>query len=213
MLTQIKLVVFDWDGTLMDSTGRIVSSMQKAAQAINLPVPGEHSVKQLIGLNLKLAFKTLFPFASEEQLQQLFLAYRELYVTKDMTPSPLYPGAEACLQYLKSRTIKIAIATGKARFGLERVLNEVNHIRQYLDDSICDDESESKPSADMLLQLSQRQQLRTNEMLMVGDTEFDLKMAQNAGVKSIGVSHGAHPVEQLEKYQPAKIIHHLDELR
>jgi len=213
LLKNIKLVVFDWDGTLMDSTNRIVSSMQGAAKITHLPIPSSVSVKQLIGLNLQVAFKTLFPFASKQQSEQLFKHYRELYVSVDETPSPLYDGAENCLQRLKDNHIKLAIATGKARFGFERVLNEVPHIKPYLDDSICDDESESKPKPDMLIQLANRQAMAFEQMLMVGDTEFDLMMALNAGVKCVGVSHGAHPVEQLLKCHPSKIIDHLDELK
>lgn len=208
-----QLIVFDWDGTLMDSTGRIVSCMQSAAVEVSLPVPEAGAVKQIIGLNLQHAFELLFPGASEVQKSALFQSYRELYIKTDPTPTPMYPGAIDCLKYLQSQHVLLAVATGKARIGLERVMAEEAGIKSFFNDSICADEAKGKPDPDMLLQLCRRQNVSTEHTLMVGDTEFDLEMASRANVAAIGISHGAHSVEQLMKWQPIALIHHLSEMK
>ena len=208
-----QLIVFDWDGTLMDSTGRIVSCMQSAAIEVALPVPDAEAVKQIIGLNLHHAFELLFPGANEEQKSALFQSYRVLYIETDLTPTPMYPGALDCLKYLQSQQIQLAVATGKARIGLERVMAEEPGVKGFFTDSICADEAKGKPDADMLLQLCKRMKVSTEHTLMVGDTEFDLEMASRANVAAIGISHGAHSAEQLLKWKPVSLIHHLSELK
>ncbi len=212
LTTKPQLVIFDWDGTLMDSTGRIVSCMQTAASEVGLNVPSAHSVKQIIGLNLPHAFEKLFPRTKIEQQKDLFKRYRTLYIETDNTPTPMYPGAIECLEILQQQNILLAVATGKARIGLERVMAEEAGVKAFFTDSICADEANGKPDPDMLYQLCKRLQIPLSAAIMVGDTEFDLEMASSAKMQRIGISHGAHSIAQLQKWQPFAIIHHLLEL-
>ena len=205
------LVIFDWDGTLMDSTARIVSCCQKAAVEVNLPVPEAEAVRQIIGLNLTRSFEILFPTANDDDKNRLNASYRTLYIETDTTPSPVFDGAVELLTQLRSNDIKLAVATGKARQGLDRVMG-ISNLGEFFDDSICADEATGKPHPDMLHILLDRFKMDVGQAVMIGDTEHDLEMAHNAEMKSVGVSHGAHSVEQLQKWQPLSILDHLLEL-
>ncbi len=210
-MNKIKMIIFDWDGTLMDSTARIVSCMQQAAIEVELPVPDAEAVRQIIGLSLFHAFDVLFPNSNGAIQQHLFQRYRQLYIEEDKTPSPLFEGAINCLTSLVEHGFSLTVATGKARVGLTRVMDEVK-LAHLFTDTICADEAEGKPSPDMINQLLQRAGLSAGQAVMIGDTEHDLEMASKAGVTSYGVSHGAHTVEQLLKWQPLAMVDHLDEL-
>ncbi|MCO7225860.1 HAD family hydrolase [Pleionea sp. CnH1-48] len=211
MKTDYQFVVFDWDGTLMDSAPRIVSSMSAAARQLSLPVPSDDDIRHIIGLSLDETFNALFPETNEQQRTELFEAYREEYVTGNPTPTPLFRDAEHILKSLKERGYRLAVATGKGRQGLERVFRE-SGIGHWFDDSICAGEAESKPHPDMLLQLLSRNQIDADATLMVGDTSHDLSMAAAANVDAVGVSFGAHGVEKLTPHQPQLIIDHLSQL-
>ncbi len=205
------LIIFDWDGTLMDSTARIVSCCQKAAVEVNLPVPEAESVRQIIGLNLTRSFEILFPTASESDKMALYESYRTLYVETDNTPSPVFDGAVEMLTALYNNNIRLAVATGKARQGLNRVMG-IAKLEAFFEDSICADEATGKPHPEMIHILLKRFNMKPHQAIMVGDTEHDLEMAHNAKVPSIGVSFGAHSVEQLQKWRPLSILDHLSEL-
>ncbi len=205
------LIIFDWDGTLMDSTARIVSCCQKAAVEVNLPVPEAESVRQIIGLNLTRSFEILFPTASESDKMALYESYRTLYVETDNTPSPVFDGAVEMLTALNNNNIRLAVATGKARQGLNRVMG-IAKLEAFFEDSICADEATGKPHPEMIHILLKRFNMKPHQAIMVGDTEHDLEMAHNAKVLSIGVSFGAHSVEQLQKWRPLSILDHLSEL-
>ncbi len=206
-----ELVIFDWDGTLMDSTAKIVTCFQKAAEDIKLTVPESESVRQIIGLSLDHAFEILFPGISSEQKVVLFKNYRIHFIEKDDTPMPLFDGAVECLETLRENNIKLAVATGKARIGLQRVM-AISNLEHYFEDSICADEAMGKPHPEMLQVLLQRFNLQAEQAIMIGDTEHDLEMAHNANMRKIAVSHGAHSIEQLEKWEPLAMLHHLSEL-
>ncbi len=206
-----ELIIFDWDGTLMDSTARIVNCCRKAAIEVNLPLPEEEAVRQIIGLNLTRSFEILFPSATDADKTQLYESYRTLYIHTDTTPSPLFDGAVELLKFLKSNNKKLAVATGKARVGLDRVM-EISKLGEFFEETICADEATGKPHPDMIHILLERFNLGTHQAIMIGDTEHDLEMAHNAGMQAIGVSHGAHSVEQLKKWKPLSILDHLSEL-
>ncbi len=123
-MKEYQLIIFDWDGTLMDSVGRIVSSMQKAAQVCNLPVPAINSVKDIIGLSLQVSMQRLFPLASDEQRNMLIQHYSNYYKHLDDTPTPLFSGVNGMMRQLHANGKQLAVATGKSRSGLERVLAE-----------------------------------------------------------------------------------------
>lgn len=210
-MSAVKLVIFDWDGTVMDSVGRIVSSMQTAARFSEVAIPSVQAVKHIIGLSIDPALATLFPDTTLEQRKQLFHHYREQYLLHDTTPAPLFPGAEALLAQLANQNVLLAVATGKARVGLDRLLDETG-LRPYFATSRCADEAQSKPHPDMLQQIITELGISAADAVMVGDTSHDLKMAQAIAMPRVGVSHGAHDVATLQQYQPLAVIDYLAEL-
>lgn len=206
-----KLVIFDWDGTLMDSVDRIVYSMQASAVALSFEPPSYQQAKQIIGLSLPKAIGTLFPSASEEQVKLLTVQYKHQYVEVNTTPTPLFDHALELLCNLKQADKLLAVATGKARAGLQRVW-QVSDTEHFFHASRCADESISKPDPDMINSLLVELNIEKHEAVMIGDTSFDLEMAQRAGVDSIGVTHGVHDTSVLSKYQPRAIVDSLAEL-
>tara|TARA_R110002126_G_scaffold150368_1_gene296559 strand:- start:4045 stop:4689 length:645 start_codon:yes stop_codon:yes gene_type:complete len=210
-MADVKLVIFDWDGTVMDSVGRIVSSMQAAAGLTGLVIPSSHAVKQIIGLSLDPAFAVLFPDTNQSQRSQLFEHYRDHYIIHDTTPTPLFAGAEQVLKALAERNILLAVATGKARKGLDRMFAETG-LGHYFVTSRCADEAQSKPDPDMLQQISQQLDIAPENAIMVGDTSHDMKMAQAINMPRVGVTHGVHGAEVLRQFQPKAIIDNLPSL-
>uniref|UniRef100_UPI004048C1E6 HAD-IA family hydrolase n=1 Tax=Rheinheimera sp. TaxID=1869214 RepID=UPI004048C1E6 len=208
---KVALVVFDWDGTVMDSIGRIVSSLRSAASLSELVVPTEHEAKQIIGLSLDPAFDILFPGITDKQRQLMFQHYREQYMLHDTTPSPLFNGVEQVLEQLKDRNIKLAVATGKQRRGLARMFAETG-LEKYFDTSRCADEAQSKPHPDMLQQILQELDINAAEAIMVGDTSHDMKMAQAIAMPRVGVTHGVHGRDVLSQFAPKAIIDTMPEL-
>jgi len=210
-MKKYKLVIFDWDGTLMDSVDRIVSSMRAAAVTANLPVPSAEAVKGIIGLSLPEAFNILFPGCSQALAEQLKLNYKKQYIELDNTPSPLFDHAIELLEKLKNQHVVLAVATGKGRNGLERVMAESN-TKSYFEASKCADESISKPSPDMILQLLSALNINAEDAVMIGDTVHDMGMAKNANVDRIGVTMGVHDHDTLAQFQPVAIVDSLLEL-
>lgn len=200
-----SFVIFDWDGTLMDSTGRIVSAMQTSAANVELPIPSTKAVKGIIGLSMQACMDKLFPEAGEEQRAALLEEYRFQYVEGDDTPTPLFEGVMDSLEWLKGNDIKIAVATGKSRAGLDRVMKEIN-LLNYFDLSICADEAEGKPHPEMVHRLLDKAGHKKEQAIVIGDSIHDLHMAQNAGVDSIGVTSGANEHEELTPYSPLAVF-------
>jgi len=206
-----KLVIFDWDGTLMDSVDRIVYSMQASANVLSFEPPSYEQAKQIIGLSLTKAIQTLFPTANDEQVQLLTAQYKHQYVEVNNTPTPLFDSALELLTNLKQKDKLLAVATGKGRAGLQRVW-QVSGTEHFFHASRCADESISKPDPDMINSLLEELNIQKHEAVMIGDTSFDLEMAQRAGIDSIGVTYGVHDGELLSKYQPRAIVDSLAEL-
>ena len=206
-----KLVIFDWDGTLMDSVGRIVSSMQAAARTANLPIPSDLDAKQIIGLSLPKAIEILFPQRTEQQETFLLAQYKHQYIEVNTTPTPLFDNALNLLTRLKSTDKLLAVATGKGREGLQRVWKTTD-TEQYFHTSRCADEAHSKPDPQMLQSLLAELNIEAEQAVMIGDTSHDLEMARRAGVDSIGITLGVHDKEVLSQYQPKAIVDSLFEL-
>ncbi len=205
------IVIFDWDGTLCDSIDHIVEAMQSAAAERGVSVPTEPAVRDIVGLGLPQAILQLFPALDDEARQQLSAAYSRLYVALDRGPAPLYPGALETLHALRDRGLELAVATGKSRRGLNRVLAGLG-LEGFFDSTRCADETSSKPHPLMLHEILQERAKPVEEALMVGDTEFDLAMAGNAGIGSVGVSFGVHSVPRLQAHDPLAIVDTLPEL-
>lgn len=205
------LLVFDWDGTLIDSTGKIVRCLQEAARRTDLPVLPAPTLKNIIGLGLPEAIAQLYPDVSPAAQQLFKKAYSEAFVIADARPCALYEGVEQGLQQFRSSGHKLAVATGKSRRGLDRVLGNLQW-QQHFDATRCADETASKPHPRMLLELIAELEIPASEVFMVGDTEYDLLMAAKAGVRSVAVSYGAHDASRLQKHKPVAIIDSFSEL-
>ncbi|NMH63717.1 HAD-IA family hydrolase [Shewanella sp. SHSM-M6] len=206
-----ELVIFDWDGTLMDSVGKIVACMARLALELARPVPSEAAIRDIIGLSMTKALAQLFPHETPQVYRQMQACFRQHYLELDTTPSPLFEGSRDLLVQLKARGYRLAIATGKGRQGLERVLQETG-LGEYFDASRCADEAESKPHPQMLQQLLHQLRLGPEQAIMVGDSVHDLFMAKHAGMDAIGVSYGAHSAAQLRGAGPKAIIDSAGEL-
>tara|TARA_B100000700_G_scaffold140887_1_gene156861 strand:+ start:463 stop:1122 length:660 start_codon:yes stop_codon:yes gene_type:complete len=207
----VKLVVFDWDGTLMDSVPRIVSAMQETARTLTLPVPSTKDVQEIIGISLEPAIERLFGRLDPDTHQAFLTVYRDEYVERNATPSPLFDGALPLLKQLKNSSLQLAVATGKARRGLDRVLLET-HTRGFFSITRCSDESEGKPSPKMLLEIMAALEVKASETVLVGDSIHDMQMANNAGVAAIGVSFGTHSGDRLRAQGAIDVIDELSSL-
>lgn len=210
-MSAVSVVIFDWDGTVMDSVGRIVSSMRIAAELSGAVVPSELQVRQIIGLSLEPALQTLFPAADSQMRQQLFEHYRDQYVLHNTTPAPMFAGAEQVFRELQQRGLLLAVATGKARRGLDRIFDETG-LAPYFVTTRCADEARSKPHPEMLQQILAELQLPAEQAVMIGDTSHDMKMAQAINMPRIGITHGVDGHDVLSLYQPKAIVNNLQEL-
>jgi phosphoglycolate phosphatase len=207
-----KLVIFDWDGTLMDSIGRIVSSMQAAAIDCLLEHPTNDEVKNIIGLSLPVALEVLFPSGSKQQLDRMLKHYKYQYVHVNNTPTPLFDGALTLLKALTQKKILLAVATGKARQGLQRAF-EMTGTEHYFHASRCADEANSKPDPQMILSLLEELNVLPEHAVMIGDTSHDMAMAQAAGIDRIGITLGVHDKKFLDIYKPKAVVNSLSELQ
>lgn len=205
------LVIFDWDGTLLNSLAKISECMQLAAVDAGLEPCPEEKIRGIIGLGLSEAVTTLYPDAPSAPLQALRERYSHHFVVKDQIPCDLYPGVHETLETLKSGGHHIAVATGKSRRGLDRVLANLGW-EEYFHASRCADETRSKPHPLMLSELLDELDYAVDDAVMVGDIEFDLAMAAALGMRRVGVSYGAHPQDRLNIHKPEAIIDNLAEL-
>jgi len=208
---QYKLIIFDWDGTLMDSVARIVSSMRSAAVDLALDIPSSEQVKSIIGMSLPQAIKQIFPLITPEQVQQVKQRYKMHYVELDNTPTPLFEHAYTLLEQLNQTDKLLAVATGKGREGLERVFAATS-TKHFFHSSKCADESLSKPDPHMVNLILAELNVAAEHAVVIGDTVHDMAMAKNAGVDRIGVTFGVDEREKLMAYQPRAVVDSLAEL-
>lgn len=206
------LLIFDWDGTLSDSTNLIVSAMQAAARSAGVDVRSHDEVCEIIGLGLPEAISTLYPYFSEVDFQLFRRYYADHFIEMDeASPAELFPGVMETLEQLKDMNHQLVIATGKSRKGLDRILTKMG-LAGFFDDSRCADETLSKPNPLMLNELLQVFRCSSGEAVMVGDTEFDMAMARAISMPRIAVTYGAHHVSRLEQYQPEVVLDQFSDL-
>lgn len=209
----IKAVIFDIDGTLMDSVGRIIKTMQLSCRELGIPESEAGAVKNVIGLSLREVSEKLLPEATPDVRLALVAAYRKNYtLLEDREPTELFRDAVPFLRELRRRGFLVGLATGKSRKGCRRVL-EGYGLSQYVDVSVAGDEFPSKPAPDMLLAAAGMLRLPVASCLMVGDSELDLVMAERAGMPGAGVLTGVHDRERLASCHPIVIAENLTELR
>jgi len=196
MNRQFDLIVFDWDGTLMDSEAKIVGCMQAAAADVGIPDPGTEAIRDIIGLGLSEAMQVLFPEEATVRRAEIVERYRRHFLEFDTTETPLFPGVRLGLAQLSTKGYLLAIATGKARRGLNRVLDDTD-MRHLFTSSRCADEAFSKPHPKMLEDILDETGIDASRALMVGDTVYDMQMARNAKVAGLAVSYGVHARKRL----------------
>ncbi|WLH67292.1 HAD-IA family hydrolase [Pseudomonas sp. FP2309] len=207
-----KLLIFDWDGTLANSIGRIVESMHVASTRSGFGLCSDLAVKGIIGLGLPEAIRTLYPDISDAELIVFREHYAEHYIALEAEPSPLFEGVVQSLEAFRVEGYHLAVATGKARRGLDRVL-KAHGWENYFDITRAADETASKPHPLMLEQILAHCGVSPREALMVGDASFDLMMARTAGMDSVAVSYGAQSAEALQAYEPTVTIDHFSQLQ
>ncbi len=206
------LLIFDWDGTLVDSIGRIVQAIWLAADACALPRRDEAAVKGIIGLAMPQAIRVLYPqLAKVTQVTHFQQIYAEYYLASESTPSPFYPQVVATLKHFREEGYQLAVATGKTRRGLDRVLTG-HGWQDFFDITRCADETASKPDPLMLQEILAHCQVEPARAVMVGDSVFDLQMAARADITAVAVTYGAQPRATLQAEQPALIIEHFAQL-
>jgi len=207
-----ELLIFDWDGTLSDSIGRIVEAMRAAADLAGRPVRDDLAIKGIIGLSLQEAIRTLYPDITANDLIDFRQHYADSYMAMDVEPSRLFDGVRESLEAFRAEGYRMAVATGKARRGLDRVL-KAHGWMEYFDATRAADETASKPDPLMLNEILQHCGVAPEKALMVGDASFDLLMARNAGMDSVAVGYGAQALDSLLQFEPALAINHFSELR
>ncbi|HRL21410.1 HAD family hydrolase [Alcaligenes sp. SDU_A2] len=210
-MNRYAAVVFDWDGTVMDSTYSIASSIQQACVDLQLPMPSIQQASWVIGLSLESALYRAVPDLSAEQMPQFLERYRFHFMQRD-PHIKLFDGIVPFLGELRDRQVALGVATGKSRQGLDRVLQQVS-LGTYFNATRCADETRSKPDPEMLHQLLDELMLEPEQVLMVGDTAHDIHMAANAGVDSVAVTYGAHDPKTLAQARPTVMVDSVAQMR
>jgi len=207
------LLIFDWDGTIADSRAHIVEAMQRAIDELGWPARSDAQCAELIGLGLHEVAATLFPALGESAWADFAAVYSGHFLDLDRRPdtSCLFPAVATTLAELQRRGYALAVATGKSRRGLDRVLR-ASRLAPYFVASRAADETASKPSPLMLEELLQETGYSVDEAVMIGDTHYDMAMAEAIGMTRIAVSYGVHSVAQLSEHKPLCIVDHFEQL-
>lgn len=206
----VRLIVFDWDGTLMDSETQIVHCMFAAIDDLKLEKRNAEQCRNIIGLGLQEAIDALYPGQDEKFLQRFVEQYRHHWFSEAHT-SELFPGARETLDLLRESGFLLAVATGKGRAGLDKVLMHTE-LEGVFSTTRCSDETQSKPHPQMLQEILRELDMEAHQTIMVGDTEYDMLMARDAGVGPVAVSYGVHERGRLLQHRPLVCIDTISEL-
>lgn len=210
-MNERRLVIFDWDGTLVDSVALIVSSMQQAARVIGIPEADGYAVRRIIGLELGEAIGALYPMLGQRDRESVRKAYVEAYLAMDAASHRFFPGIDALLDTLTAEGVHLAIATGKSRRGLDRAIRAMGVAERFVS-SLCADETRGKPDPAMVLELCGRVGADVATTPVVGDTLHDMEMARRAGAPAIAVSWGAHPLDEMLAAHAAQGVETVEQL-
>ncbi len=208
---RFDLLVFDWDGTLINSIERIVTSMQHASREVCGVELSEDRARRVIGLGLHEAIQQLHPELGTAAIEAIAASYRQNFLFDSEVPEVLFDGVEALLQQLVADGYTLAIATGKSRAGLDRAIQQ-HQLITYFAATRCADESRSKPHPQMLQSILDELDTPKKHAVMIGDSEHDMRMANNAGVDAIGVSQGVEPADSLIAHQPLACLDKITDL-
>ncbi len=214
MSNDVSLVVFDCDGTLVDSQHTVVAAMTEAWRAHGLSEPEAGEVRRVIGLPLVTGVASLLPEGAAVAPERLADSYRQAFSElrrRRQVVEPLYPGARAALDALEAAGRLLGIATGKSRRGLIATLEGHGLAGRFVTLNTADD-GRGKPAPDMVVRAMAEVGAAPEATMVVGDTVFDVGMARNAGVRCIGVGWGYHPHEELAAAGADRVVHSFAEL-
>ena len=206
-MKKYKLLIFDWDGTLVDSVSLIVECVKITAQQLNLSLPSEIAIRQNIGRSLYALATILFPTAEPILFEQIFFSH----YTEDKLAHSFFPQSMATLQFLKNKGYILAVATNKPRALLDDALQRADLV-DFFAMTHCPEDGFAKPHPWMILDITEKLGIALKDVVMIGDTIYDMQFAQNAGVAAIAVTYGSHTREQLTAYVPTAIIDNIQEL-
>ena len=198
--TDYRLLIFDWDGTLVDSIERIVTSLQHASHEVCRLHVSDDVARSVIGLGLFEAIEKLHPELESVKIESIAAAYKQHFLYDNPVPAHLFDGVEDLLRQLLDDSYTLAIATGKSRIGLDQAMQE-HQLGNYFVTTRCAGEMPSKPHPEMIHSILNELGTATDNALMIGDSEHDFKMAHNAGVEAIGVTHGVEDAESMQKHK------------
>ncbi|WP_148863178.1 HAD family hydrolase [Marinobacter fonticola] len=207
-----KIVIFDWDGTLIDSVDHIADSLHLAATELGFPALERDAYKDIIGLGIIEALQTLYPGLAMDEIQAIREGYGRYFFSKQTTPQNVFAGISELLAELAGANAQLAVATGKSRRGLARAL-ESSGLGAHFAVTRCADETRSKPDPAMLMEIVEHFGIEPGEAVMIGDTIYDMDMAQRIGMPAIGVEWGVHPRARLEEFAPAAVASDMAALR
>jgi phosphoglycolate phosphatase len=211
MSKRYDLIVFDWGGTVMDSTAVIAGSIQAACRDLGLNIPDDETARHVIGLGLDQALRYAVPDMPDTMRLDLVDRYRHHFMARDQA-IPLFDGARQTIAELHDAGYRLGVATGKSRAGLNRAM-ESSGMKNYFHATRTADQALSKPDPAMLLELMDELDVNAERTLMVGDTTHDVQMAQNAKVDVVAVGYGAHTPQQLRELKPLALVEDFAELR
>lgn len=206
-----ELIIFDWDGTIINSEAHIIHSMKMAISDEGLEIPSQQNIRHIIGLSLTRAIEALFPDLSAQTIQRVAEGYREHFFSETTAASELFDGVADVIQDLHAHGYYLAVATGKGRRGLDLALQS-SGLGPYFHITRCADETRSKPDPLMLDEILTDLDLHSNRAIMVGDTSYDMDMANNIKMDSIAVTYGMHDKKHLETSNPTYFIDAIDQL-
>jgi len=206
-----KLIIFDWDGTIIDSQAHILHSMKKAVIDEGLTPPTDQQIRHIIGLSLQRAVETLFPDMDSALVDRISSNYRTHFFADTEHVSELFIGAEDMIRDLHASGYYLAVATGKGREGLDVALSKTG-LQHYFHITRCADETRSKPDPMMLDEILTDLDLDVEQAIMVGDTSYDVEMAGNINMDSIAVTYGMHDKDHLENARPTHLIDSIDQI-
>ena len=212
MNNSYELIIFDWDGTLVDSQAQIINCMREAFGRVGLASPDSADIRHIIGLSLDAAACRLAPDVDRVTIERLVNAYRESALANRNHSTQLFEGVKSGLKTLRQQGYYLAVATGKGRQGLDMAISGTN-LNDIFDITRCADETCSKPDPTMLIEILADLNLSVDKAIMVGDTSYDIEMANNIGMDSIAVTYGMHDREHLHPLTPRYLIDHFSEIQ